>query len=52
MKKNRYLSYKREKSCYRNMRYGLVDGGIKLKEKIAEILGISRSYVSRIEKGL
>lgn len=40
---------KREKAVI-EMRYGLVDGGIKTQREIAEILGISRSYVSRIEK--
>ncbi|BDR69487.1 RNA polymerase sigma factor [Clostridium tetani] len=39
----------REKAVI-EMRYGLVDGGIKTQREIAEILGISRSYVSRIEK--
>lgn len=32
------------------MRYGLFDGDIKTQREIAGILGISRSYVSRIEK--
>ena len=32
------------------LRYGLVDGGCKTQREIAEMLGISRSYVSRIEK--
>ena len=32
------------------MRYGLLDGDIKTQREIAAILGISRSYVSRIEK--
>ncbi|GAA0722172.1 RNA polymerase sporulation sigma factor SigK [Clostridium malenominatum] len=32
------------------MRYGLVDGNPKTQREIAVILGISRSYVSRIEK--
>lgn len=32
------------------MRYGLVDGKCKTQREIASILGISRSYVSRIEK--
>lgn len=32
------------------MRYGLIDGDIKTQREIALILGISRSYVSRIEK--
>lgn len=39
----------REKAVI-EMRYGLIDGGIKTQREIAEILGISRSYVSRIEK--
>ncbi|GAA0121532.1 MAG: RNA polymerase sporulation sigma factor SigK [Clostridium argentinense] len=32
------------------MRYGLIDGKAKTQREIAKILGISRSYVSRIEK--
>ncbi|MGU8316640.1 RNA polymerase sporulation sigma factor SigK [Clostridium perfringens] len=32
------------------MRYGLLDGDIKTQREIAGTLGISRSYVSRIEK--
>lgn len=32
------------------MRYGLLDGIQKTQREIAKILGISRSYVSRIEK--
>ncbi|WP_346966357.1 RNA polymerase sporulation sigma factor SigK [Clostridium perfringens] len=32
------------------MRYGLLDGDIKTQREISGILGISRSYVSRIEK--
>lgn len=32
------------------MRYGLIDGQIKTQREIAKRLGISRSYVSRIEK--
>jgi RNA polymerase sporulation-specific sigma factor len=32
------------------MRYGLTTGLVKTQREIAEILGISRSYVSRIEK--
>lgn len=32
------------------MRYGLIDGKSKTQREIAKILGISRSYVSRIEK--
>lgn len=32
------------------MRYGLSDGKPKTQREIAKILGISRSYVSRIEK--
>ena len=32
------------------MSYGLLDGDIKTQREIAGILGISRSYVSRIEK--
>lgn len=32
------------------MRYGLIDGNCKTQREIAKMLGISRSYVSRIEK--
>jgi RNA polymerase sporulation-specific sigma factor len=32
------------------MRYGLINGKSKTQREIAELLGISRSYVSRIEK--
>ena len=32
------------------MRYGLYNGVIKTQREIGKILGISRSYVSRIEK--
>lgn len=40
---------KREREIL-EMRYGLTDGNIKTQREIAAILGISRSYVSRIEK--
>lgn len=39
----------KEKSVL-EMRYGLLDGIQKTQREIAKILGISRSYVSRIEK--
>ena len=32
------------------MRYGLRDGNAKTQKEVADLLGISRSYVSRIEK--
>jgi len=32
------------------LRYGLLDGKAKTQREIAILLGISRSYVSRIEK--
>ncbi|MCG8541632.1 MAG: sigma-70 family RNA polymerase sigma factor [Clostridia bacterium] len=32
------------------LRYGLENGGCKTQREIAKLLGISRSYVSRIEK--
>ncbi|MBB6696233.1 sigma-70 family RNA polymerase sigma factor [Clostridium algidicarnis] len=32
------------------MRYGLRDGRYRTQREIAKLLGISRSYVSRIEK--
>ena len=40
---------KREKTVL-ELRYGLVNGGSKTQREIAKALGISRSYVSRIEK--
>lgn len=39
----------REKTVI-ELRYGLANGGCKTQREIAKILGISRSYVSRIEK--
>src|SRR5699024_6456216 len=38
----------REKTIIK-LRYGLVDGEFKTQREIAKLLGISRSYVSRIE---
>ena len=32
------------------MRYGLLDGKLHPQHEVASVLGISRSYVSRIEK--
>ncbi|MTI67951.1 MAG: RNA polymerase sporulation sigma factor SigK [Firmicutes bacterium] len=40
---------KREKKII-ELRYGLCEGGCKTQREIAKMLGISRSYVSRIEK--
>ena len=42
---------KREKEIL-EMRYDIVDGDVKTQREIALILGISRFYVSRIEKKL
>lgn len=49
--------YSKIESCLLNrekmvikMRYGLMDGNIKTQREIAKLMGISRSYVSRIEK--
>ena len=39
----------REKTVIQ-LRYGLINGGNKTQREIATLLGISRSYVSRIEK--
>ena len=33
-----------------SLRYGLIDGKVHPQHEIAELLGISRSYVSRVEK--
>ncbi|WP_132983931.1 sigma-70 family RNA polymerase sigma factor [Tissierella praeacuta] len=38
----------REKAII-ELRYGLIDGSCKTQREIASMLGISRSYVSRIE---
>ena len=32
------------------MRYGLLDGAVHAQHEVAAVLGISRSYVSRMEK--
>ena len=40
---------KREKTVL-ELRYGLLNGTSKTQREIASMLGISRSYVSRIEK--
>lgn len=40
---------KREQTVI-ELRYGLANGGCKTQREIAKLLGISRSYVSRIEK--
>ena len=40
---------KREKTVL-ELRYGLFNGAVKTQREIAKMLGISRSYVSRIEK--
>ena len=43
-------SLTRRESSILIMRYGLIDGKCKTQREIAKDLGISRSYVSRIEK--
>ncbi len=43
-------SLTRRESSIIIMRYGLIDGKCKTQREIAVNLGISRSYVSRIEK--
>ena len=48
MKMNKVLK-DREKTII-ELRYGLTNGGCKTQREIAKMLGISRSYVSRIEK--
>ncbi len=47
--KMREVLKKREKTVL-ELRYGLANGGSKTQREIAKMLGISRSYVSRIEK--
>ena len=49
--------YNKMKSVLKNreklvlqLRYGLLNGNVKTQREIAQMLGISRSYVSRIEK--
>ncbi len=39
----------REK-CIMEMRFGLVDGKEKTQKEVADIIGISQSYISRLEK--
>jgi len=41
---------KRRERTVIELRYGLENGGCKTQREIAKLLGISRSYVSRIEK--
>ena len=48
-KKMQSVLKKREKMVL-EMRYGLLNGKNRTQREIAQILGISRSYVSRIEK--
>jgi RNA polymerase sporulation-specific sigma factor len=48
-KKMQSVLKKREKMVL-EMRYGLINGKNKTQREIAQMLGISRSYVSRIEK--
>lgn len=45
-----YMSLSEREGKILKMRYGLIDGKCKTQREIASILGISRSYVSRIEK--
>lgn len=47
--KMKYVLKNREKLVLQ-LRYGLLNGNIKTQREIAQMLGISRSYVSRIEK--
>ena len=47
--KMRCVLKKREKTVL-ELRYGLLNGSSKTQREIAKMLGISRSYVSRIEK--
>jgi RNA polymerase sporulation-specific sigma factor len=47
--KMRLVLKKREKTVL-ELRYGLLNGASKTQREIAKMLGISRSYVSRIEK--
>lgn len=45
-----YSSLQDRERAIIEMRYGLIDGNCKTQREIAKMLGISRSYVSRIEK--
>lgn len=40
----------RREKCVLELRYGLIDGVRKTQREVSRFLGISRSYVSRIEK--
>ncbi|NLB41374.1 MAG: RNA polymerase sporulation sigma factor SigK [Clostridiales bacterium] len=44
------LVLKKREQIVLEMRYGLTNGKIRTQREIAQLLGISRSYVSRIEK--
>lgn len=48
--KKMQLVLKKREQIVLEMRYGLSNGKNKTQREIAEVLGISRSYVSRIEK--
>jgi RNA polymerase sporulation-specific sigma factor len=48
-KKMKCLLHNREKFIL-ELRYGLMNGTARTQKEIAKMLGISRSYVSRIEK--
>lgn len=50
MYKNMQAVLKKREKIVLEMRYGLTNGKIKTQREIAQLLGISRSYVSRIEK--
>ena len=36
--------------CIMKMRFGLIDGKEKTQKEVADIIGISQSYISRLEK--
>ena len=44
------LALKNREKIVPELRYGLLNGSIKAQREIDKLLGISRSYVSRIEK--
>lgn len=48
LEKIKYLTRRERKVV--EMRFGLINGIRKTQREIAKMLGISRSYVSRIEK--
>ena len=50
LRKKMQTILKKREQLVLEMRYGLANNRIRTQREIAQLLGISRSYVSRIEK--